>query len=148
MRTCKEVMTRDPHCCQPTETVARVAQLMKTQDVGSVLICEDDQSKKLLGIVTDRDLTLKVVVGSRDANALKAQDVMTRQPFTCLPEDDAQKALDAMGNHQVRRIPVVDNNGRLVGIIAQADVATRMKEPEKVAGMLGKISKPGSMKAG
>jgi CBS domain-containing protein len=98
--------------------------------------------------VTDRDLVLKVVAEARDANAVKAQDVMTREPFTCHPEDDVQLALDAMERHQVRRIPVVDGNGRLIGIIAQADVATRINEPEKVGEMLEEISKPGTMKAG
>jgi len=148
MKECREVMTKDPICCLPSDTAARVAKLMKTEDIGSVPICEDRQSKKLVGIVTDRDLALQIVAESRDANSTKVRDIMTRQPVTCREDDDLQKALDAMEKNQVRRIPVVDNDGRLVGIIAQADVATRSDEPEKTAEVVEEISKPSTMRAG
>jgi CBS domain-containing protein len=106
-----------------------------------VPVCEDRHSKKLVGIITDRDLVLHVVAQSRDANSTTVQDVMTRQPFTCRADDDLQKALDAMERNQVRRIPVVDNDGQLIGIVSQADVATRSGEREKTAEMVEEISK-------
>src|SRR5205814_1220818 len=123
MKRCREVMTGAPVCCLSTDTAARVAKFMKTENIGSVPICEDRQNKKLVGIVTDRDLALYIVAEGRDANGTKVQDVMTRQPVTCRAEDDLQKALDAMEKHQVRRVPVVDDDGQLIGIISQADVA-------------------------
>jgi len=140
MKKCNEVMTKNPVCCLPTETVTKVAQLMKSKDFGSVPIIENEQTKKLVGIVTDRDLALKIVAEGRDPKATKAEDVMTRKVVTCHAEDDMQKALDAMSEHKLRRIPVVDNNHGIVGIIAQADVATRVDQPEKTAAMVKGIS--------
>ena len=142
---CREVMTRDPVCCAPDDSASRIAKIMKTQDVGSVPICE---SKRLLGIITDRDLALQIVAEGRDAASVKARDIMTKQPVSCRPDDDLETALSAMQRQQVRRIPVVDNNGQLVGIIAQADIATRTKQPEKTAEVVEEVSRPSTMRAG
>ena len=95
-----------------------------------------------MGIVTDRDIAVYVVAKGREANTTQVASVMTRNPLTCRPEDDVQIALDAMKSHQVRRIPVVNGDGQLVGIIAQADVATRTQATEKKAEMVEQISKP------
>jgi CBS domain-containing protein len=139
---CADVMTKDPACCVPTDTASRVAKIMKTEDVGSIPVCESRHSRRLVGIVTDRDLALHVVAEGRNASDTLVQDVMTRMPVACSPEDDLQKALDEMQRHQVRRIPVADGHGQLVGIIAQADVATRGREPEKTAETVEEISRP------
>ena len=139
---CKEVMTADPVCCDPDDSAAQIAKLMKTEDVGSLPICEDRQSKKLIGIVTDRDLAMNVVAEGKDSNSVKARDVMTREPVTCRADDDIQRAFEAMERHQVRRIPVVDQENCLIGIIAQADVANRC-EAKKTAEVVQEISRPG-----
>jgi CBS domain-containing protein len=94
-----------------------------------------------LGIVTDRDLTLQVVAENRDASNTKVQDVMTSEPFTCRGDDDLQIALDAMEKHQVRRIPVIDEDRRLIGMISQADIAVRSDEREKTAEVVEEISR-------
>lgn len=142
MKTCKEVMTSDPVCCLPDETVKEVAQLMKTKNVGSIPVIENRENKKLIGILTDRDLALNVIAVRRDPVKTKIKEVMKlNHPFTCLESDDVQKALDIMASHQVRRIPVIDQNGSIVGIIAQGDVATRLNEAEKTGEMVAKISK-------
>jgi CBS domain-containing protein len=141
VKKCREVMTGDPVCCVPTDTVARIAKLMKTENIGSVPICEDRHGKELLGIVTDRDLALQVVAENRDASSTMVQDVMTREPLTCRADDDLQTALDAMEKHQVRRIPVVDDDRRLIGMISQADVAVRSNQPEKTAEVVEEISR-------
>ena len=140
MKKCSEVMTKNPICCLPNDIVSKVAQLMKSRDIGPVPIIENEQTKKLIGIVTDRDLALKIVAEGRDPKSTKAEEVMTRKIVTCRAEDDLQNALDAMSGHKLRRIPVVDNNNGIVGIIAQADVATRVDEPEETAAMVRKIS--------
>ena len=134
-------MTGDLVCCVPTDTAARAAKLMKAENIGSVPVCEDRHNRKLLGIVTDRDLALYVVAEDRDANSTKVHDVMTRQPVTCSADDDIQKALEAMEKNQVRRIPVLDDDGHLIGIIAQADVATRTGQVEKTAEVVEEISR-------
>ena len=113
---------------------------MKSKDIGGVPIIENEQTKKLIGIVTDRDLALKIVAEGRDPKSMRAEEVMTRKVVTCRAEDDLQKALDAMSSHKLRRIPVVDNNNGIVGIIAQADVATRVDQPEKTAAVVRGIS--------
>ena len=140
MPKCDEVMTKDPVCCLPNDMVAEAAKLMKSGNIGSIPVIEDEQTKKLIGIVTDRDLTLKIVAEGLDAKSTKVEAVMTRKVVTCLAGDDLQKALDAMAEHQLRRIPVVDNDNKVVGIIAQADVATRVDQPEKTAEMVKEIS--------
>jgi len=83
---------------------------------------------------------LKVVAKRHDATSTKVEAVMTRQIVTCRAGDDLQMALDAMAEHQLRRIPIVDTNDKIVGIIAQADVATRVNQPEKTATMVKEIS--------
>jgi CBS domain-containing protein len=113
---------------------------MKDKDIGPVPIVQDRDGTQLVGIVTDRDLALKVVAEGLDPMTTRVSDVMTSDIVTCREDDNIEKALDAMSRHQLRRIPVVDKENRLVGIIAQADVATRMNEPEKTAEVVKEIS--------
>jgi CBS domain-containing protein len=138
---CKEIMTKDPVCCLPGDTVDEAAQLMKDDDVGSIPVIADQKTKRLLGIITDRDLAIKVVAQSRQISAVTVEEVMTHDPVTCHADDDLHEAIDAMEMHQVRRIPVVDDNNRIIGIIAQADIATRVREPETIAEVVEEISK-------
>jgi len=142
MKKCDEVMTKNPVCCLPGDLVAEAAKLMKSGNIGSVPVIENRQTQKLVGIVTDRDLALKIVAEGRDARSTKVEAVMTRKVVTCLAEDDTQKALDAMSEHQLRRIPIVDKDNKILGIIAQADVATRVNQSEKTAAMVKGISQP------
>lgn len=138
---CSELMTKDPSCCLPTDTVFDAAQLMKSEDVGPIPIVNDKQTNKLAGIVTDRDLALKVVAEGLDPKQTKIEEVMTTGVQTCSPDDDVSNVLKLMEHHHVRRIPIVDDQDRLVGIIAQADVATRIDEAEKTHEVVEEISK-------
>ena len=140
MTTCKDVMTKGPVYAYPHDTVAHVARLMRSEDIGSVPVVDEDASKQLVGIVTDRDLTIKVVAEELNPVTTKVSEVMTTDVVTCREGDDIETALDAMARNQLRRIPVVDKNNKLIGIIAQADVATRMNEPEKTAEVVKEIS--------
>lgn len=140
---CAEVMTKEPACCEAGDTAADAARIMKAANVGSVPVCTDLTTRKLLGIVTDRDIAVYAVAKGRDANHTQVAAIMTRDPLTCRPGDDLQTAVDAMKQYQVRRIPVVDDAGCLVGIIAQADVATRTEAADEKAEMVEEISKPG-----
>jgi CBS domain-containing protein len=139
-KKCRDVMTEELVFCTPGDTVSKVAQLMKREDIGPVLIVDNEQSKTLVGIVTDRDLALKVVGEGRDPKNTKVEDVMTRKLITCHADDNVQNAMKAMAQYQLRRIPVVDENMKLVGIISQADVATRVDEPERTAEVVREIS--------
>ena len=140
MKKCNEVMTKNPVCCLPNDMVAKVAKSMKRKNVGSIPVIENEKTRKLVGIVTDRDLALKIVAKELDPKSTKVEAVMTRKVVTCSAEDDLQKALDAMSEHQLRRIPIVDKDNKILGIIAQADVATRVDKPKKTAAMIKEIS--------
>ena len=140
MKKCSEVMTKSPVCCLPNDMVVNVAELMNSGNIGSIPVIENEQTKKIIGIVTDRDLAVKIVAKGLDAKSTKVETVMTRKMITCRADDDLLKALDAMAEHQLRRIPVVDADHKIVGIIAQADVATRVDQPEKTAEMVKEIS--------
>jgi CBS domain-containing protein len=142
MKKCSDVMTKDPSCCLATDTVTKAAQWMRDEKVGSIPVVENDKTKKLIGIVTDRDLALEVIANGRDAKTTKVADVMTQGVITCNVDDDVQNAVDAMAENQLRRIPVVDAEQKIVGIISQADVATRIDEPQETAKMVKEISQP------
>ena len=138
---CSEVMTKDPSCCLRTDSAFDAAQLMKSEDVGPIPIVSDKQTKNLVGIVTDRDLALKVVAEGLDPKQTKIEEIMTTGVMTCGPDDDVSEVLELMEQHHVRRIPIVDDQDCLVGIIAQADVATRIDEAEKTHEVVEEISK-------
>jgi CBS domain-containing protein len=142
MMKCDEVMTKNLVCCLPGDMVAEVAKMMKRENIGSIPVIENGKTQKLIGIVTDRDLALKVVAEGLNPRSTKVETVMTRKVVTCLAGDDLQKALDAMSEHQLRRIPIVDDNNKILGIISQADVATRVNRPEKTATLVKGISQP------
>ena len=137
---CNEVMTKDPSCCLTTDTAFDAAQLMKSEDVGPIPIVSDKQARKLEGIVTDRDLALKVVAEGLDPKTTKIEEIMTTGVNTCGPDDDVKTVLESMAENHVRRIPIVDEKYRLVGIIAQADIATRVDKPKKTAEVVEAIS--------
>lgn len=140
MKRCKEVMTKDPIYCLPSNMVSEAAELMRKEHIGSVLVIESEQSKKLVGIVTDRDLALKVVADGLDAKSTKVEAVMTHKVITRRSNNALQKVLDSMSKYQLRRIPIVDKDNKILGIIAQADVATRVDHPKKTAAMIKEVS--------
>ena len=137
---CREVMTENPVCCLPNDLVSASARVMRREDVGAVPVINDEQQKQLIGIVTDRDLAIKVVAEARDPNHTLLQDVMTSTIVVCREREDLSSAIKAMEEHQIRRVPVIDDDGRVVGIISQADLATRLHEPRQTPKMLEEIS--------
>jgi CBS domain-containing protein len=140
MKKCSDVMTRNVITAETGDSVASVAQLMKNNDIGPIPIVDNRQSKMLVGIITDRDLAIKVVAEGRDPKSTPVMQVMTTDVITCRPDDNIETALDAMATQQLRRIPVVDDSNMLVGIISQADIATRMNKPEKTGEVVKEIS--------
>jgi CBS domain-containing protein len=132
----REVMTSEVKACEPTATVAEAAKLMAEQDVGPIPVVEDG---RLAGIVTDRDIVVKVVAKGQDVNSTTVGDIASRDLVTISPEDDLSEALTRMAEHQVRRLPVVEGD-RLVGIVAQADVA-RTGRDKKTGEVVEEISR-------
>jgi CBS domain-containing protein len=117
------------------------ARTMKANGVGALPVVSDPLDRKLEGIVTDRDLCCGIVAAAKFADATKIADLMTRKPITCAPENTLEDCEELMQKHQVRRLPVIDKEGRCIGMIAQADIALHAASAE-VARTLMEISKP------
>jgi len=137
MATLRDIMTKDPVTVRADDSAQKAAGLMKDNHVGPIPVL--DQERKLIGMVTDRDLAIKIVAEGKPADT-KVSDVMSRDLFTCGPDDNVKEAIRTMETHQVRRVPVVDDQGHLLGIVAQADLATKTQKPERVAKTVESIS--------
>ena len=119
----KDVMSRKVIFCTLSDTAQAAARRMKLYRVGALPVTSDFLNAKLEGIVTDRDLCCSVIADARLAEETKIAEVMTRNTVICAPENTLEDCEALMQDHQIRRIPVVDNQGRCIGIIAQADIA-------------------------
>jgi CBS domain-containing protein len=139
---CSDVMTAEPVCCEPGDSVTKAADMMREHDVGSLPVVESRSTERLVGIVTDRDLVTKVVADNRPVDKATVRDAMTPDPATCREDEDVERAVSLMAERQVRRMPVVDGAGRLRGIIAQADIATRINRDQQTGELVEAISEP------
>jgi CBS domain-containing protein len=119
-KSIKDAMTANPCSIDAEKPVSYAAKMMRDENVGLAPIVEGD---KLVGTLTDRDIATRVVAEGKDPEATKAGEVASRDVVTVKPEADLDSALQLMAQHQVRRLPVVEDGGRLVGVVAQADVA-------------------------
>ena len=133
----RDAMTADPRSIGKSASVVEAARLMREQDIGSLPITDDEQ---LVGMITDRDITMRVVAEAADPNATSVEDVYSRDLISVEPDNDLEEALGLMARHQVRRLPVVED-GRLVGIVAQADIALSENET-KTGELVEAISAP------
>ncbi len=137
---CRDIMTKDPAFCQASDSALIAAKLMKQHNIGALPVVENLHSGKLAGIVTDRDIALRVIVAERDPHSTTLREIMSKPVVTCSPDDDYPVALHLMERHQVKRIPAVDKSGRVVGMISQADIALRVPDPGQVAEVMHSIA--------
>ncbi len=144
MNTCRELMTTEPECCEASISADMLAHTMLTRNIGSILIVESMDSMRLIGIVTDRDIAVRLVAQRLDATRTPAEKLMSHFPVHCQVNDGIDRVMALMEQYQVRRIPVVDEGGKLVGLISQGDIATRLHQPDRVAEVLEIISQPGA----
>src|SRR5437868_7042963 len=121
----KYLMMKDPMCCVPLDIAQCVVKIMCEEDMGVVLIIENEYSCKVIGIVTDRDLCMNVVAEGRDSRTTQVHESMTTTVVSYSPQDSVDKATELMRENQIRRIPVVDEQHQLVGIVAMADMVGR-----------------------
>jgi CBS domain-containing protein len=135
-RRCREIMTRSVTTATREMSLQAVAALMRDGDMGSLPVVENG---KLVGIITDRDIVVRAVAEGRDA-ATAIGEVMTTEIFAVRAEDFVFAAIRLMGDKQVRRVPVVNENSELVGIIAMADVALETEDEREIAETLEEIS--------
>jgi CBS domain-containing protein len=135
----RDVMSSNPVCCVPEDTAQKVAQFMCDHNIGSVPVVVDQHSRELLGMITDRDLCCSVIAAGLDPRNTQIEEFVSVHLVTCRDGENVDKCEKAMQEHQVRRIPVVDGENRVIGIVAQADLALKDK-PEKVSETVKAIS--------
>ncbi len=138
----KDVMTANPACCVGSDTVQHAAKLMTEHDAGAIPVVTDHQSRKLEGMITDRDICCSLVAQGKDPKTATVGEHMTRRVVSCGADDDLDSCTKAMQENQVRRLPVVDGQGCCIGIVSQADLALKADEPDKVHQTVAAVSKP------
>ena len=136
MATARDIMTPDATCASADETIVDAARKLRDLGVGALPICGPDD--RLAGMITDRDITIRVVAEGRDPSSVKVSELAEGKPATIGADDSVEEALATMAKHGVRRLPVIDGQ-RLVGIVSQADVARNLPE-DKVGDLVDAIS--------
>jgi CBS domain-containing protein len=139
----QDVMTRDPSTVTPETPAREAASIMRDEDVGVVPVVEGEGSRRLVGVVTDRDLAVRIVAEGRDSNTPVVEVMTASKLTTCGPDEDIDGAMNAMASEQVRRIPIVDERGSLVGIVSQADIVRKAQDDGKAERTVEQISEPG-----
>lgn len=140
MTTVADVMTRGVRTMAPSDTVVRAAQAMDELNVGVIPVCD---GPKLVGVVTDRDIVVRGVAQEQDPRTLRLADVMSTNVRCAREDEDVDEVLHEMADSQIRRMPVVDGQQQLVGIVSLGDIAAKVvDDDEDVAGSLGEISMP------
>ncbi len=138
----KDVMAKDLSFCTPEETVKEAAKLMKSADVGAIPVVQDKSSRKLVGILTDRDIVIALVAEGKDPGTTTVGSIMSRDPVSTGPDEELDRSAQLMQEKQVRRVPVVDEQGAIVGIVAQADIAQESPSDQTVRETVEKVSTP------
>jgi CBS domain-containing protein len=136
-KSIQDVMTQNPCAIDADQPVSYAAKMMKDEDVGLAPVVQGD---RLVGTLTDRDITVRVVAEGRDPQTVRVREVASTDVVTVDPQQNLDEALKLMARHQVRRLPVVEEDGRLVGVVAQADVAEEAKA-KKVGELVEEISR-------
>ncbi len=143
MQQLKDVMTVSPEYCLAQHTAVQAARLMQQMDAGIVPVIVSDSDKTLLGVVTDRDLCMAVVAEGLDPKTVTLEECMSAPVVAAYLNDDTETAVTLMQKHQIRRVPIIDEAGKLVGIISTADVFQRSDvPPTKTHETLASVSRP------
>ncbi len=136
----RDIMTRDPACCTPDTDLEDVARLMVEHDCGAIPVVDSQASRRLLGIVTDRDIVCRAVAQGKNPLALSASDVMTKSTITVSENADIEDCALLLRRHEIRRMLITDTRGRLSGIVAIADLAR--SSPGEAQDVVEDVSKP------
>ena len=137
----REIMTREPVCCPPEAKLSDVARMMAENDCGGIPVVESSRSKRPIGVVTDRDIAVRVVAEGRDPAQMTARDCMSTPVVTTNPDTEVANCCQILEQHQIRRMPVVNERGELCGIVSQADIATFASERD-TAEFVRTVSQP------
>lgn len=143
----QDIMTRDPSSVTADATVREAAQVMKRENVGIVPVIAGQKDRRLVGLVTDRDIAIRCIAEGKDGTC-RVRDVMSADDLaTCKANDDVENVMSAMRSEKVRRIPIVDERGSLVGIVSQADVLLKTRDTSRAGETVEQISEPGGRHA-
>lgn len=137
----QEIMTKDPQCCTPDTKIQQVARMMVDCDCGAIPVVQGEESRQPVGVITDRDIVTRIVAEGEDYMQLAASAAMTPATVTVQADADLGEAERLMKEKQIRRIIAVDENGRCVGILAQADIA-RHRSDSETGDVVEEISEP------
>ena len=137
-----EILTPNPQCISPDTTLTTAAQRMKSLDVGMLPICEND---RLVGTVTDRDITVRAIAKGANPNTTTVRQMMTEDIAYCFDDDDVEDAAELMEQRQIRRLPVLSRNKQLVGIVSLGDLAVRTQRERLAGAVLGRVSEPATL---
>jgi CBS domain-containing protein len=139
----QDIMTRNPSSVTPDAPVREAAQLMRTEDVGIIPVVESADRSTLLGVITDRDIAIRCVAEGKDGTCSVREVMSSGDLTTCRADDEVDEVMNAMSREKVRRIPIVDERGGLVGIVAQADIVLKARNDSKAERTVEQISEPG-----
>ena len=142
----RDLMSKKPACATPEMGLSQIAKMMAEFNVGAIPVVENQDSKKLVGVVTDRDIATRAVAREKNPLQMKARDIMSTPVITVQQDDDVQDVARMMEKNMVRRLPVVNENGEVSGMVAQADIALKASD-ETTAEIVQAISKPASKSA-
>jgi len=137
-----DVMTANPQTVNEKQTIREVARLMVDKDCGAVPVIGEN-GRKVIGMITDRDIVVRLVAEGKDPSTSKVSDAMSRNARTIGEDMPLNQVLELMSKEQVRRVPVVDKNGELIGIVAIADIANQSRDEQKLGQAITNISEPG-----
>jgi CBS domain-containing protein len=138
----REVMTRDPQCVSENDSIVDAARIMQSVDTGVVPVVD---GKKIIGMITDRDIVVRLVAEGKDPSSAQVSEAMTTTVRKVDEDAPISEVVELMSNEQIRRVPVVNKNDELVGIVSLADLATNTKQPGKVGKAVEEISEgPGN----
>ena len=143
----QDIMTKNPTCVTPETRITDAARRMRDEEVGILPVVEREGSTRLVGVVTDRDIAVRCVAEGHDSSKCSVREAMSSDVRTAKPTDDVDALMETMGREQIRRMPIVDDRGELVGIVAQADLLTRADDDRKAERTVEKISREGGRHA-
>ena len=136
----KDVMTRGAEVVRPDATLQEAANKMKSLDIGPLPVCDGD---KIIGMLTDRDITVRATAEGLDPKQTRVREVMSKELITCLEDQDVKEAAELMQSKQIRRVPILNKDKRLVGMLSLGDLAHRSQDSKLAGKTLEEVSTPG-----
>lgn len=135
----KNVMSRDLEMVEPTSTLQQAAEKMKSINAGMMPVVDDEQ---LVGMLTDRDITIRAVAKGKDPRTTRVSEIMTPEAVACFEDQDLEDAVTLMGEKQIRRLMVLDRSNHIVGVVSLGDIATLLSDKQVAGSVLKEISMP------